>query len=147
MLRLLNVWAVLSLECSTWTCLKVLYLSQLMHTNYFNCKTVKTLKTIIFATACFGLHKPSSGRYSLHFAKVTILIAVYKSLLKYSVLWLLILFSPVVCVCVYYAQCIIHTHTHTHTTGVYEISSHNTEYFNSDLYIALSIVTLAKRRL
>jgi len=28
-----------------------------------------------------------------------------------------------------------------------EICSHNTEYFNSDLYIGINIVTLAKRRL
>jgi len=138
MLWLLNVWAVLSLEGSTWICLKVLYLSQLMHTNYFNCKTVKTFKTIIFAPTCSSLHKPSSGSYSLRFAKVTVLIAVYKLLLKYSVLWLHILFSPVcvcVCVCVFYAQ------------GLNKICSHSTEYFNNDLYTAINIVTLAKRRL
>jgi len=41
-----------------------------MHTNYFNCYSAKTIKTIIIAPTCFGLHKPSSGSYSLRFAKV-----------------------------------------------------------------------------
>jgi len=31
------------------------------------------LQTIIFAPTCFGLHKPSSGSYSLCFTEVTIL--------------------------------------------------------------------------
>ena len=66
-----------------------------MHTNYFKCKTVKTFKTIIFSPTWFGLHKPSSGSFGLHFTKVTILIAIYKSLLKYSELWPHISFSPV----------------------------------------------------
>jgi len=57
-----------------------------MHTNYFNCQTVKTFKTIIFAPTCFGLHKPSSGSYSLRIVEVTISIPIYKSLLEYSVL-------------------------------------------------------------
>jgi len=61
-----------------------------------------------------GLHKSSSGNYSLRFAKVTIWIAVYKSLLKYSVLWLHISFSPVVHV--YYALCILHMILNTLTT-------------------------------
>ena len=52
-----------------------------MHKHYFNSKTVKTSKTIIFAPTCFGLHKPLSGSYSPRFAKVTILIAINKSLL------------------------------------------------------------------
>jgi len=39
---------------------QVLYLSKLIHTNYFNCKIVKTFNTIIVAPTCFGLHKPSS---------------------------------------------------------------------------------------
>ena len=41
-----------------------------------------------FDPTCFGLHKPSSESYSLLFAKVTIFIPIYKSLLEYSVLWL-----------------------------------------------------------
>jgi len=76
-----------------------------MRTNWFNCSTVKTFKTIIFAPICFGLHKPPSGTYSLRFVKVTILNALYKSLLKCSVLLQHILFSPVVLVC--YALCIL----------------------------------------
>ena len=48
---------------------------------------LKSFKTVMFAPRCFGLHKPSSGSYSLRFAKVTILIGMYKSLLKYSVLY------------------------------------------------------------
>ena len=89
---------------SSFAC-SILYMSQLMRTNYFNFQIVKTLKTIIFAPTCFGLHKPSSGSYGLRFAKVTVLIAIYKSLLKYSVLWLHISFSL------------------------------QTEYFNNDLYL------------
>jgi len=57
----------------------------------------------MYAPTCFGLHKPSSGSYSLRFAIVTMVTAIYKSSLKYSVLWLHISFSPVVRV--YYALC------------------------------------------
>jgi len=33
-----------------------------MHTNYYKIvKQLKSFKIIIFAPACFGLHKPSSG--------------------------------------------------------------------------------------
>jgi len=78
------------------TTMKFLYLSQLMHTNYFNRQTVKTFNTIIFAPTCFVLHKPSSGSYSLRIAKVTVWISICKSLLRYSVLWLHISFSRVV---------------------------------------------------
>jgi len=60
--------------------LAVLHLSQLMHTNYFNYKTVKIFKTIIYASTCFGLHKPSSGSYRLRFAKVTLFIVIYNIL-------------------------------------------------------------------
>jgi len=101
-----------------------------MHTNYYKVvKQLKSFKTIIFTLACFGLHKPSSGSYSLCFAKVTILITI-----------------------MHCAFCTVHnththTHTHTHTTGLNEICSDNTEYFNNDLYIAINIVPLAKRRL
>jgi len=35
---------------------------QLMHTNYYKIvKQLKSLKIIIVAPTCFGLHKPSSG--------------------------------------------------------------------------------------
>jgi len=45
-----------------------------MHTNYYKIvKQLKSFKIIIFAPTCFGLHKPSSGSYSLRFAKVTML--------------------------------------------------------------------------
>jgi len=75
---------------------KVLYLSQLMLTNYFvTVKSLKQFKTVIFVPKCFDLHKPSSGSYSLRFAKVTILIATQKSLFKCSELWLHTSFSPV----------------------------------------------------
>jgi len=48
-------------------------------TNYFY-----GIKTLVFTPTCFYLHKPLSGSYRLHFTKVTILTAIYKSLLKYS---------------------------------------------------------------
>jgi len=60
-----------------------------MHTNYY--KTVKQLKSfkiIIVAPTCFGLHKPSSGSYSLCFAKVTMLTSITYRYLKLLVLWL-----------------------------------------------------------
>jgi hypothetical protein len=48
------------------------------HANYSkNVELLKTFKTTIVAPTCFGLHKPSSGSYSLCFAQVTILISVY----------------------------------------------------------------------
>ena len=47
----------------------------------------------MFAPTCFGLHKPSSGSYSLRFARVAIWTPIYKSLLRYSVLWLHILLT------------------------------------------------------
>jgi len=46
-----------------------------MHTNNFK-KIIKTFKIIKVAT-CFGLHKPSSGSYSLCLAKITFLVPVY----------------------------------------------------------------------
>ena len=100
-----------------------------MHTDYFNSKTVKTFQTIIFASTCFGLHKPSPGSCSLRLAKGTILIAIYKSLLKYSVLSLHISFSPVVCVCVCVCVCVLCT------------------VQNAQCIIVINIVTLAKHRL
>jgi len=38
---------------------------------------IKTFKIIKVASTCFGLNKPSSGSYSLRFAKVTKLIPIY----------------------------------------------------------------------
>jgi len=39
---------------------------QLMYTNYYKIvKQLKSFKIIIIATACFGLHKPSSGSSQL----------------------------------------------------------------------------------
>jgi len=44
-------------------------------------KLLKSFKIITVAPTCFGLHKPSSGSsHSLRFAKVTVLIPIYKSL-------------------------------------------------------------------
>ena len=60
-----------------------------MHTNYYKIvKTVKSYKIIIVAPTCFGLHKPSSGSYSLCFAEVTMLISVTYPYMKLWVLWL-----------------------------------------------------------
>ena len=69
---------------------------QLMHTNYY--KTVKQLQSItitIDAPTCFGLHKPSSGSSQplLHQSYNVDTIYIYRYL-KLSVLWLHILFSP-----------------------------------------------------
>ena len=95
-----------------------------MHTSYYKIvKQSKSFTIVIVAPTCFGIHKPSSVKYSMRFAKVIILIAIlYKSLFKCSVIWLHTSFSPVVRV--YYAQC--------HTRP--KINSHNTEYFSNDLY-------------
>jgi hypothetical protein len=85
---------------------------QLMYTNYY--KTVKQLKSfkiIIVAPTCFSLHEPSSGAFSLCFTKVTVLTAVTYRYLKLSVLWLHILFSPVMRVD--RALCTNHTHNRT----------------------------------
>ena len=72
---------------------------QLMHTNNYKIvKQLKLFKIIIVAPTCFGLHKPSSGSsqsvlrqsYNVDISY----IKVYRYL-KLSVLWLHILFSPV----------------------------------------------------
>jgi len=47
------------------------------------------------------------------------------------------------CACV---VCTVQRAYYTHTTGLNKIYSHNTEYSNN-LYIAINIATLAKRRL
>ena len=47
--------------------------------------TIKTFKIIKVAPTCFGLHKPSSGSYSLCIAKITFLVPVYMSLQMFSV--------------------------------------------------------------
>ena len=50
---------------------------QLTYTNYY--KIVKLLKSFTIITVdatCFGLHKPSSGSYSMCFAKITMLISI-----------------------------------------------------------------------
>jgi hypothetical protein len=83
------------------------------HTNYS--KIVELLKrfkkTTIIATTCFGLHKlPSGSSQSLLRRSYNIYFSVYMSLMKFSVLWLHILFRPVLCVCrINSARC-------THTT-------------------------------
>jgi len=73
-----------------------------MHTNCYKIvKVLKSLKIIIVAPICFGLHKPSSGSsqtvlsqsYNVDIGYIRyIVIYLY---LKLSVLWLHILFSPV----------------------------------------------------
>ena len=46
-----------------------------MHKNYYKIvKLLKSFKIMIAAPTCFGLHKPSTGSYSLCFAKVTVLL-------------------------------------------------------------------------
>ena len=42
--------------------------------------TIKIFKITKVAPTCFGLHKPSSGSYSLCLAKITFLVPVYMSL-------------------------------------------------------------------
>jgi hypothetical protein len=69
---------------------------QLMHTNYY--RTVKQLQSItitIVAPTCFGLHKPSSGSSQplLHQSYNVDISYIYRYL-KLLVLWLHILFSP-----------------------------------------------------
>ena len=60
---------------------------QIMHTNYYKIvKRLKSFKMII------------EGALSLCFAKVTMLSSVTYRCLKLSVLWLHIVFIPVVCV-------------------------------------------------
>ena len=60
-----------------------------MYTNYYKIvKQFKSSKIIIFAPTCFGLHKPSSGSYSMCFGKVAKLTSVTYPYLNLSVLWL-----------------------------------------------------------
>ena len=69
---------------------------QLMHTNYYKIvKLLKLFKIITVGPTCFGLHKPSSGSYSLCFDKVAILSSV-----TYIVMW-----SYRSCGCVCIVQC------------------------------------------
>jgi len=59
--------------------------AQLMHTNYNKIvKQLKSFKITIATPTCFGLHKPSSGSYSICFAKVTMLTSVTYRHLKLS---------------------------------------------------------------
>jgi len=70
---------------------------QLMHTNYYKIvKLLKSFKIIIVAPPCFGLHKPSSGSSQpmLHQSYDVGICYKYRYF-KLSVLWLHILFSPV----------------------------------------------------
>ena len=65
-------------------------LVKLMHTNYYKIvKKLKSFKIIIVAPTCY------EGALNLCFAKVTILISVTYRYLRLSILWLPILFSPV----------------------------------------------------
>ena len=48
---------------------------------------IKKFSIITVASTCFGLHKPSSGSYSLCLAETTFLVPVYLSLLLCSVSW------------------------------------------------------------
>ena len=72
------------------------------HTNYSKMvELLKTCKTTVIAPTCFGLHKPSSGSsQSVLRQSYNIDFSVYVSLMEFSVLWLRILFRPVLCVCV-----------------------------------------------
>ena len=72
--------------------------AQLMHTiNYSKIvELLKTFKTTITAPTCFGLHKPSSGSsQSVLRQSYNIDFSVYMSLMEFSVLWVHILFCPV----------------------------------------------------
>ena len=67
-----------------------------MRTNYYKTvKLLKSLKILVIAPTCFGLHKPSTGALVLCFAKVTMLTSVTYRYLKLPVLWLHILLGPV----------------------------------------------------
>jgi hypothetical protein len=70
---------------------------QLVHTNYYKIvKLLKSFKIITVATPCFGLHKPSSGSSQPMLRQsYNVDIGYIYRYLKLSVLWLHILFSPV----------------------------------------------------
>ena len=105
------------------------------HINYFKIiEVLKTFKITTLAPTCFGLHKYHHGSPVCASPKLLYWFQLYThmSLMKFSVLWLHILFSPVVCVCVSTVHCAewvsycaewnsfctvqdTHTHTHTHT--------------------------------
>ena len=70
-----------------------------MQTNYYKVVSqLKSFKIIIVAPTCFGLHKPSSGSSQPVLRYVTMLTWVTYSYMGLWVLWLRVLFSPVVCV-------------------------------------------------
>ena len=59
------------------TKLLILLYVQLMHKNYYKIvKQLKSLKIIIVAPTCFGLHKPSSGSSQSVLPKVTTLALI-----------------------------------------------------------------------
>jgi len=100
------------------------------NTNYSKtAELLKTSKSKIIAPTCFGLHKPSSGSsQSVLHQSYNIDFSVYISLMKFSVLWLHILFHPVVCIncALCTAQCTIHTYK--------EICSQSTDNFMNNMY-------------
>jgi len=68
-----------------------------MHTNYYKMfKQLKSFEIIISPPTCFGLHNPSSGSSQpvLLYGYSVDIDCIYRCL-KLSVLWLHILFSPV----------------------------------------------------
>jgi len=66
------------------------------HNSYKIIKLLKSFKIVIVAPTCFGLHKPSSGSSQpVRRQSYNVDIGCIYRYLKLSVLWLHILFSPV----------------------------------------------------
>jgi len=70
--------------------------STIAHNSYKIIKLLKSFKTIIVATTCFGLHKPSLGSSQpVPRQSYNVDIGYIYRYLKLPVLWLHILFSPI----------------------------------------------------
>jgi len=106
---------------------------QLMHT--ILTKLLKSFTIITVAPTCFALHKPSSGSSQpvLHQSYNVDISYIYRYFLKLSVLWLHILFSPVmhawIMRCAEWNSSTLHSAQSTRITGLNKICSHSTDNF------------------
>jgi len=90
------------------------------HNSYKTVKLLKSFKIIIVAPACFSSYKPSSASSQPVLRQIyNVDIGYIYRYLKLSVLWLHILFSPVIRV--NRALCRVHNARSTHITGLNKI--------------------------